>query len=210
MKIASLMLSALMLSLTLDAPAQAPAPAPTEPPQFLGMVEAHNLWRRKVGAPDLVWSTEAARWAQSWAEELADNECQAKHNGDDARREAFGENIYYYWSSRPYDGYRRDPATVVKAWGDEVQYYDEASNQCTGPRGKTCRHYTQLVWSRSTAVGCARARCESAEIWVCNYSPRGNILQVRPYEPGAKTAGAAAAPADVVMPVLAAPADPPQ
>lgn len=117
-------------------------------------------------------------------------------------------------ASRPYDGYRRDPATVVKAWGDEEQYYNEASNQCTGPRGKTCRHYTQLVWSRTTAVGCARARCESAEIWVCNYSPRGNIMQVRPYEPGGKPSQADGAPGaapqtDILMPVLAAPAAPP-
>ena len=167
--------------------AQEPRSAPTvatEPPQFLGMVEAHNVWRREVGAPDLVWSYEAARQAQAWASVLAGNGCEARHNPDPARREAYGENIYSYWSSRPYDGYRRDPAGVVRAWGAEREWYDEAGNECRTSQGKTCRHYTQVVWSASTAVGCGRARCESAEIWVCNYAPRGNLLPQRPYEPG--------------------------
>lgn len=161
----------------------APAAEAGEPADFAGMVEAHNHWRRQVGAPDLVWSPDAARRAQSWADELGENECQARHNPDPSRREMFGENIYFYWSSRPYDGYRRGPEAVVRAWGDERQWYDEERDQCTAPKGKTCRHYTQVVWSRSSVVGCGRARCESAEIWVCNYSPRGNFIGVRPYEP---------------------------
>ena len=196
-----------------------PAEGAAEPPQFLGMVGAHNTWRREVGVPDLAWSPEAARWAQSWADELAENECQARHNPDPARREAYGENIYFYWASRPYDGYRRDPSTVVRAWATEQQWYDEESNQCRAPQGKTCRHYTQVVWSRSTAVGCGRARCESAEIWVCNYAPRGNLFPVRPYElsqkPPRTMADTAARPVlpevtqepeNLLMPMPAAPA----
>lgn len=180
--IAALWLLASWSAVAQKPPVAAPAAETAAPAQFLGMIGAHNVWRREVGAPDLVWSAEAARWAQAWADELSKAECQVRHNPDPARREAYGENIYFYWSSRPYEGYRRDPATVVRSWADEQQWYDEENNQCNAPAGKTCRHYTQVVWSRSTAVGCGRARCDAAEVWVCNYSPRGNVIPVRPYE----------------------------
>lgn len=186
----------------------AAAAEPDEPADYRGMLEAHNSWRRAVGSPDLLWSHEAAQQAQAWADELARNECQAKHSSDETRRKNFGENIYYYWLSRPYQGYRRDPIGVVGSWGKEIEYYDEQNDECHAPEGRSCRHYTQVVWSRSTHVGCGRAHCDSAEVWVCEYSPRGNLYPVRPYEP--RTPGAAAAPASGdLLPTQAAPAAPP-
>jgi len=42
-----------------------------------------------------------------------------------------------------------------------------------------CGHYTQVVWSGTTHVGCAAAidaSCEWAQVWVCQYSPPGNYM----------------------------------
>jgi len=44
-----------------------------------------------------------------------------------------------------------------------------------------CGHFTQVISTYSTHVGCGRARCETAEVWVCNYSPPGNYKGVPPY-----------------------------
>jgi len=64
----------------------------------------------------------------------------------------------------------------------------------TGPRhrspvrhrypGKVCGHYTQVVWSTTSRVGCARHECPALTYRltiVCDYGPGGNISGSRPY-----------------------------
>lgn len=146
------------------------------------MLVAHNRWRETIPVPPLAWSRAAANQAMVWASQLAGESCKMRHNPDPARKKRFGENLYAYWRSKPYSGWHADPELVVRKWGEETQWYDDTTHTCSAPRGKTCGHYTQVVWQYTTHVGCARARCEAAEVWVCNYEPRGNYLGVKPYE----------------------------
>ena len=69
------------------------------------------------------------------------------------------------------------PAAVVRQWASESQSYDYDSNTCSG----ICGHYTQLVWKRTSRVGCAVAKENNREIWVCDYDPPGNVLGQLPY-----------------------------
>lgn len=170
--------------------ATAAAPAPVvdddddddgEPAHFDGMLEAHNRWRRQVGTAPLSWSNAAARVAQDWADELARRDCRISHSPGDERRLIWGENVYSYWRGSAYEGYRKTPDFVVDRWAAEAQWYDKASDTCRAPKGMVCGHFTQVVSTYSTHVGCGRARCTSAEVWVCNYSPPGNYAGVAPY-----------------------------
>jgi pathogenesis-related protein 1 len=185
------------LALQASAPVETPAPsepvapeasprtpdddASDEPEDFAGMIEAHNRWRRQVGTPPLGWSKAAARTAQAWAEELARRDCKISHSPGDDRRMTWGENVYSYWRGGAYEGWRKTPDFVVDRWAAEGQWYDHASNSCSAPRGMVCGHFTQVVSTYTTHVGCGRARCASAEVWVCNYSPPGNYNGVAPY-----------------------------
>lgn len=193
-------LAAVLLTVCWTAAGQ-PADATGEPEEFRGMLDAHNALRRPVAAPDLVWSASAARWAQSWADELAaKSKCEARSNRDPSRQN-LGENIYQWKATQAYTGYRRLPVDAVNTWGAEAAWYDEESNLCNAPGGKNCSHYTQMVWSRTTAVGCGRARCKSAEIWVCDYLPRGNTHPTsRPYEPSERPPAVRASPEAEVSP----------
>lgn len=159
----------------------APEAGPGEPAEFAGMLAAHQRWRSEVGVPGLTWSNAAAQLAQSWADTLAAEGCKLRHNPDAARMAAYGENLYRAGDIFRYRNYLATPDQVVDAWGSEKQWYDTTSGKCSAPSDQSCGHYTQVVWRDSFSVGCGRARCEKLEVWVCNYSPRGNWLGQKPH-----------------------------
>ena len=144
------------------------------------MLEAHNQLRREVGVPDLIWSTELAELAQEWADVLISGPGLRHRPAAERDNGRIGENVSgSYWSAP--GGALRSPRRAVQGWLEEKEDYDYASNTCAS--GKICGHYTQMVWAETTAVGCAVARNEdlTRDVWVCNYTPAGNIVGQRPY-----------------------------
>jgi pathogenesis-related protein 1 len=132
----------------------------------LAMLNAHNAIRARVGVPPLVWSADLTDVAQDWAYHLiATGSLSHRPNN------RYGENIYTI------SGGSASPAQVVNNWAEEARGYDIRSNTCAG----VCGHYTQIVWSKTRAVGCAVATDRRREVWVCNYDPPGNIIDERPY-----------------------------
>ncbi|CAI5462611.1 unnamed protein product [Closterium sp. Yama58-4] len=48
--------------------------------------------------------------------------------------------------------------------------------------GRMCGHDTQVVWGGMILVRCAKAQCpDGGGMWVCDYSPRGNIIGSTPF-----------------------------
>jgi pathogenesis-related protein 1 len=148
-----------------------------QPAAMAGMIEAHNAARANVSpkaatpiAP-LAWSNADAAVATAYAAQ-----CIYAHNPARGPR---GENLFATTGTGT-------PAYAVKLWVDEKQNYNYANNSCSG----VCGHYTQVVWSTSKTVGCAKQLCNKNspfgntrpwEIWVCDYSPAGNIIGRKPY-----------------------------
>lgn len=152
------------------------------------MLASHNQARSEVNVPDMKWSENLTKTAQSYANKLAKNGCGLVHSGT----RGIGENLYWASPSTQIitspNGNKRKTvkpqniaaSTVAKAWADEKQDYDAKTNSCT--IGKVCGHYTQLIWKSTTQVGCAKAMCpDSAQIWVCHYAPSGNYIGQKPY-----------------------------
>lgn len=161
--------------------------AATEPAGFAGILAAHNQPRAALGLRPLQWSDEAAAVAQGWANSLATQSCRAAYNPDPVRRERYGENVLRAYSSQPYQGWQRTPAEVVSRWEAEGRNYDHATHQCRDRSGTQCGQYLQMIWEETEVVGCGRARCETAEVWVCNYTPRGLQEGLKPYGKPAPT-----------------------
>ena len=142
------------------------------------ILAAHNVYRIELGMPSLTWSTVLANYAQAWADELVNNRnCQLKHRpqeNNDPWNLIYGENIFSGSS-----GY-----TIIDAvndWGSEKKMFDPKSRKCIGD-WSTCGHYTQLVWRKTTQVGCAIAKCANGTIiMVCNYNPPGNMNRESAY-----------------------------
>lgn len=130
------------------------------------ILDAHNAVRAELKLPLLQWSNELADLSQKWANTL------------------LIQNRFYINPTTPYGqnlfmvtGGSASPAAVVRQWASESQSYDYDSNTCSG----ICGHYTQLVWKRTSKVGCAVARSSDREVWVCDYDPAGNVLGQLPY-----------------------------
>jgi pathogenesis-related protein 1 len=147
--------------------------------QRVAQAESARLGRT-IRIPNLIWDATVAALAQDWANQQAARLRQGlavQHRPNNA----YGENIYWAWSSPTAPN--PSPSVAVQWWASEQQYYNYTTNACTS--GRVCGHYTQLVWSATTRVGCGRAVWAAANkqyvLWVCNYAPKGNIYGQRPY-----------------------------
>lgn len=158
-----------------------------EPPEFTGTVAAHNNWRAQVGSQPLGWNIELATVAQQWADQLATTGgCRLAHRTDLATvipGSTLGENLFS--ASASPNPPEVTPMQAVTSWGSEIQFYNAATHTCAAPPGDSCGHYTQVVWSTTTEVGCGTATCASEGfqnvIWVCNYRPAGNVAGQTPF-----------------------------
>lgn len=109
----------------------------------------------------MVWSDEIAAAAQTWADTLRANQCSFGHD----QNTPYGENLAFF---RPIG--RVDGAGTVAGWYGEVADYDFNRPGFSPQTG----HFTQVVWTTSTELGCGVAACNGGEIWVCRYNPPGN------------------------------------
>jgi hypothetical protein len=71
-------------------------------------------------------------------------------------------------------------------WWAEKAHYDLATNTCKP--GQVCGHYTQLVWSTTTKIGCAVSLCTPQKTLntpgftlACELGAGGNLFGQRPY-----------------------------
>jgi pathogenesis-related protein 1 len=140
-------------------------------------VDAHNAVRAAVQrpanypapwapVPPVTWSDEIAGTAQAWAEHLRDTrKCGLLHS--DTRD---GESLAA--------GRDMDAERAVRMWAGEIGNYRYSPSYEFETRSG---HYSQVVWRKTTHIGCGRANCGRDSVVVCRYSPAGNRIGKAPY-----------------------------
>ncbi|XP_066528098.1 peptidase inhibitor 16 [Hoplias malabaricus] len=147
------------------------------------ILQSHNIYRSQVNPPaadmiSLVWGEELSLVAKAYSAK-----CIWDHNPDLQKNE-MGENLFISTGA-----FKLEKA--LSDWFEERTDYDYDNNTC--PEDKMCGHYTQMVWAKTTRVGCEVHFCQTVEsldfknasLLVCNYSPAGNVIGLKPYEKGA-------------------------
>lgn len=133
-------------------------------------LKLHNTARGHAKLPPFYWDVKLEEYARQYASERANGDCADMVHS----MGPYGENLF--WGK----GSSWKPRDAVKKWIKEHKFYDQESNACK--HGRTCGHYTQVVWRDSTRLGCAVARCKNDDTFtVCSYDPPGNYLGERPY-----------------------------
>jgi hypothetical protein len=135
------------------------------------ILRLHNTYRENVGVPPLRWSDALAAGAQQWANALAERN-QMVHSG----APGVGENLAMWWGHHP------NLNTMVNMWTDERQYFQSGTFPAVSTNGdwQTVAHYTQMVWRKTTEVGCAVSDNGRTEFLVCRYNPQGNFFGQTP------------------------------
>jgi pathogenesis-related protein 1 len=139
---------------------------------------AHNQARRRVNPtatimPPLKWNYNLAIWAQNF-----EDACPGiVHSSNVARSNIagfsyIGENLAAGYSSW---------ISAVAGWVDEGPDF---TYPATCGAGKVCGHYTQVIWAKSTDVGCGFKVCPGStysRYYRCVYGPGGNYVGAAPY-----------------------------
>lgn len=161
--------------------------ATTAPLGFAERVLAvHNRERAAICAPPLAWDPVAAEQAAVWARHLTEIG-DLRHHGDSGEKESGqGENLF----SGTRDGYTVE--AMLGLWIDEKILLARLGSW--EDDFHAVGHYTQMVWSTTTHVGCAVASNAEDDYLVCRYSPPGNVVGGRPYPVRAASAPVGCAP----------------
>lgn len=133
------------------------------------MLNAHNDYRARHGAPPLTLDATVSAWAQEWANTIASSKNVAHRSNN-----KYGENLHMSWSS---DTSRQlGGAPVVQAWYDEIKDYDFDNPDSNMANFSRFGYFTQVVWKGSKRIGIGAACNGSTAYVVANYDPAGNTV----------------------------------
>jgi pathogenesis-related protein 1 len=167
-----------------------------EPGRLAGITAEHNVIRAMVTAqpmlPSVTWSSTVAAYAQQWADNLAQTACDSPRHrtGQELMAKNYGENLAVFTTptgtstaKQAVDGWAAEKMCWTYGTILGTEKCDSSCSQMLHSDG--CGHYTAIVWRTSMQIGCGVATCQGSrgknDIWICNYSPAGNIVGRAPY-----------------------------
>jgi uncharacterized protein YkwD len=164
----------------------------------------HNQYRAAAGVAALVWDDQLASDGQAWVDGLVARGGTLAHSNpadpddpDTGQAKGEGENLAGGQSA----------TTAPTQWYEEKALFDAAPNKSgfndTNPDWVNWGHYTQMMWSGTTKIGCGTAPGPRYQITSCRYSPPGNFDGQLPY-PNAGTLQVGAVASAPVAPESAA------
>jgi hypothetical protein len=140
------------------------------------MMDGHRGARVALGEVPLRWDEGLAASALTYARELA-RTGRFEHAQQPQGPTRQGENLWMGTRG----AYRYDE--MMGHWLAERRLFANLpvpQSSRTGQFGDV-GHYSQIVWARSTAVGCAMASNRRDDFLVCRYSPTGNVFGERAF-----------------------------
>lgn len=159
--------------LILMAMSDARAAAASLSPAMEQILAVHNRERAVLKIAPLEWDEGLAKAASAWAKQLGDN--GTFEHSTRAERGDTGENLWT-GTSGGFTG-----TAMAEGWASEKADFRYGPYPTRSKPGAAIGHYTQMIWSGSTKIGCALATGHRMDVLVCRYGPAGNVLGEKPY-----------------------------
>jgi len=146
----------------------------------------HNQYRCMHGVQNLVWDEKIAEQAQElvktgvFKHSTAASRMYVDEGGSSSRAAKYkGENL---WMCTKQHTMEEAVQFAVNSWYSEIEFTDEGLVGADGQGNEgIVAHYTQLVWAKTTRVGCAVGKVGrdwdrgDGTFVVCQYGPGGNF-----------------------------------
>lgn len=138
-------------------------------PHSMRLLAAHNAERARMGVAPLQWDSALAASAASYGPVL-ERIGRLQHSPKAARP---GQRENLWMGTR--GAFR--PEQMVGTWIAERAYFQPGTFPYVSRTGNwvDVAHYTQMIWSGTTRVGCAIHRAARFDYLICRYSPPGNV-----------------------------------
>ena len=147
-------------------------------PQDLSRLEArllalHNRERSATGAAPLAWDPALAAAARAYGPSLA--RLGKLAHSDSASRPGQGENLWMGTRG----AYSLEE--MAGGWAAEKRLFRPGAFPEVSRSGKwrDVGHYTQMIWKRTSRLGCAVHTGRDRDFLICRYSPPGNVVGQR-------------------------------
>jgi hypothetical protein len=168
---------------------------PMTAPWIKAWVDEHNKVRASVvdalpPLPKVQWSDELSKVASIWASIMSTRDHLALAHDECRITPAFnsvGQNMNFRMSTVSQELTTAFVPVMVKTWADERKIFpgphpDDSDSLAF----RKSSHYAQLVWRKTTHIGCAVARYSNKPnglnfVVVCNYGPAGVVMGERTY-----------------------------
>lgn len=128
----------------------------------------HNRERAAYGSAPLSWNAALAAEAGAYAARIA--RLGRLQHSPKAERPGQGENLWM-GSRGAYS-----PGAMIAGWASERRHFRRGVFPAVSSTGnwRDVGHYTQMVWPRTTLLGCGMASSARWDVLVCRYAPPGN------------------------------------
>jgi len=158
-----------------------------ETPEFQeAALLAHNKYRCMHGVPNFVWDDKIAEQAQALVDtglfrhSTAASRMYVDSGGKTSKADKYkGENL---WMCTKDHTFEEALMYAVNSWYSEIEFSDEGLVGEDGQGdGGIVAHYTQVVWSKSTRIGCAVGKMGrdwdrgEGTFVACQYGKGGNF-----------------------------------
>lgn len=146
----------------------------TSRPVSVGLREiallSHNEVRRQWYLKPVKWDEKLALSAAQWAHNLS-RRGVIQHSG-----RGDGENLWMGTAG----AYSYEE--MLAAWVSEQQFFRPGvfPNISTTADWRDVGHFTQMIWHRTSHIGCAVSRYQGWDFLVCRYSGAGNVIGENP------------------------------
>ena len=129
----------------------------------------HNRARAEFGVAPVSWNEGLGVAARGYAEQMAATGIY-RHDATPGRRKLMGENLWR--GTRGVFDYQ----VMIGVMIDERALFRPGVFPAVSRTGvwNDVAHYTQIVWPRTTEIGCAVASSATTDYLVCRYAPTGN------------------------------------